>query len=350
MTKRSGSPTIYDIAQRANVSFKTVSRVINNMPSVGAELRERVEKAIRELDYRPNPAARSLAGPRAYTLALLVDAVIAGPDDDLNWYRGPFLDELEAGALRSCQAVGYRFVVKGIDLAADDFAADLDKLASVPVDGILLAPPACDSARLLDALDARGIPFARIAPGADFERGTTVRIDDHAAAREATEYLISCGHRRIAMIAGPKEHLAARQRIDGFMAAISDHSDVSALPIGYGDFFPSSAHDIASAMLRESEPPSAIFASNDGMAAGVISAAIEMGVKVPDELSVVGFDDTKLAYFTWPPLTTVHQPLRDMSRAAIRYLVSVIDGSAAGAEQIRLDHKLVARRSVAKRS
>lgn len=350
MNKRGRSPTIYDIAKRANVSFKTVSRVINNMPSVGADLRERVEQAIKELDYRPNPAARSLAGPRAYTLVLLVESAIAGPPDDFNFYRGPFIDELEAGALRSCQAMGYRFAVKGINLAGGDYSADLDKLSDVPVDGVLLAPPACDSAKLLDELDARGIPFARIAPGVDLERGTTVSIDDYAAAVSATQYLLEAGHRHIAMIAGPKKHLAACRRVDGFLDTMAQHPGTSSPPIVYGDFLPWTAHTAAKEMLTDPNPPTAIFAANDGMAAGVLGAAIDLGLKAPDQISVIGFDDTKLAYFTWPPLTTIHQPLRDMSRAAIRYLVSVIDGSATGVERILLDHRLVERKSVSRRT
>lgn len=347
MARRGGSPTIYDIAKRASVSFKTVSRVINNLPSVGPELRERVQKAIEELDYRPNPAARSLAGPRAYTIVLLVDAGIAGPPDDLNWYRGPFIDELEAGALRSCQAVGYRFLVKGFDLNDADFAGQLDRLTKTPIDGILVAPPACDSPKLLDELAARNIPFVRLLPGVDLERGPTICIDDYSAGVTATEYLLAAGHRRIAMIACPQEHFAANRRVDGYLHALSKCEDAADPLIEYGDFMPWTAQKMAMDMLSGPNPPTAIFAANDGMAAGAIGAAIELGLKVPDQLSVVGFDDTKLAYFTWPPLTTIHQPLRDMSRASIRYLVSVIEGSAPEAEHILMDYRLVVRGSVA---
>ncbi|AJP71181.1 LacI family DNA-binding transcriptional regulator [Sphingomonas hengshuiensis] len=347
MTKRGGSLTIYDIARSANVSPKTVSRVINRNPQVGAELRARVDKAIAELGYEPNHAARTLKGPRGYTLAMLADpALIALPLDD-EWFLIPYIGTLEAVALRTAQQYGYRFLAEGIHRDAEGIAADIARLQRRQIDGVVVLPPHCDDPLLLDALAAAQLPFVRMAPGTDFDRGATISIDERSAAREATEHLIGLGHRRIAMIAGPEAHAAAAQRIDGFRDAMATLPDGWTPPVARGNFIPESAYRIATEWLQGAERPSAIFAANDGMAAGVIAAAIDLGLRLPRDLSVVGFDDVDGAKFTWPPLTTVRQPFGMMARHSIELLTGLVDGTVGADAHIQLSCRLVIRRSTA---
>lgn len=351
MTRRGSSLTIYDIARSAAVSPKTVSRVINRNPQVGAALRERVDKAIAELGYEPNLAARTLKGPRGYTLAMLTDPALVGPPGSDDWDLVPYLGALEAAALRTAQQFGYRFVIEGIHLDGAAMAADLLRLERRQIDGVVLMPPACDHAALLDALDARGLPCVRLAPGEDAGRGATISIDERGAARTATEHLLELGHRRIAMIAGPIDHGAAASRIDGFRDAMAACPGTWTPPIERGDFLPGSGYRLATALMGRAEPPTAIFAANDGMAAGVIAAGIDLGLRLPRDLSVVGFDDSDPAKYTWPPLTTIRQPLSMMAREAIRLLASMADGLSDGDAEadarVQLDYRLVVRRSTA---
>lgn len=347
MTKRGAALTIYDIARSANVSPKTVSRVINRNPQVGAELRERVNKAIAELGYEPNHAARTLKGPRGYTLAMLVSPeLVALPLDD-EWFLVPYIGTLEAVAMRTAQHYGYRFLAEGIHSDAAAIADDVARCQRRQIDGVLVLPPHCDNPRVLEALAAARMPTVRLAPGTLTKHGTTLSIDERGAAREATEHLIGLGHRRIAMIAGPAEHSAAAQRIDGFRDAMAAVPDAWTPPIAFGDFMPDSGYRLTTQWLSGPERPTAIFAANDAMAAGAIAAAIDLGLRLPRDLSVVGFDDVDGAKFTWPPLTTVRQPFGLMARHAIELLTALVDGSAEGDAHIQLPCRLVIRRSTA---
>jgi LacI family transcriptional regulator len=345
MTRRGASLTIYDIARSAGVSPKTVSRVINRNPQVGAELRDRVTRAIDELGYEPNLSARALKGPRGYTLAMLTSPELVHPPADDDWFLVPYVGALEAAALRTAQQYGYRFLVEGIHPDAEAMALDLARYKRRQIDGVMLLPPACDHAPLLDALDARAIPFVRISPGVDLHRGATISIDDRGGARVATEHLLALGHRRIAMVAGPSEHAAATARVDGFRDAMAGVDDAWDAPIEQGDFLPASGYRIAGELLDRADPPTAIFAANDGMAAGVIAAGIDRGLRLPRDLSVVGFDDTDAARYTWPPLTTIRQPLTLMARQAIELLSAMVDGLPDAPAHVRLDHRLVLRKS-----
>ncbi|MET0246228.1 MAG: LacI family DNA-binding transcriptional regulator [Sphingomonas sp.] len=345
MTRRGASLTIYDIAKSASVSPKTVSRVINRNPQVGAELRDRVNKAIEELGYEPNLSARALKGPRGYTLAMLTHPELVEPPEDDDWFLVPYIGALEAAALRTAQQYGYRFLVEGVHLDAEAMARDLSRYQRRQIDGVVLVPPVCDDAGLLDALAARAIPSVRISPGIAPERGATISIDERGGARAATEHLLGLGHRRIAMISGPSDHGAATARVDGFRDAMAGVGDAWEPPIVQGDFLPASGYRITGDLLDRAEPPTAIFAANDGMAAGVIAAGIDRGLRLPRDLSVVGFDDTDAARYTWPPLTTVRQPLTLMAREAIELLSAMVDGLSDAPARVQLDHRLVVRKS-----
>ncbi|MBO9498104.1 MAG: LacI family DNA-binding transcriptional regulator [Novosphingobium sp.] len=345
MATQKRRPTIIDIAKKAEVSFKTVSRVLNDNPRVAEELRTRVLKAMADLDYQPNLAARSLAGRRAYAIALLVDRDEFFREDDANAYFAPYLVDLQAGALLACREAGYHFFVEPYDPASPNFFNDLRaQLSKVALDGVLLAPPSSDRRELLDALDELGIPYVRIAPGTDPERSASVSTDEYHGTMQMVDHLLSLGHRKIGMICGPEEHIAAGVRLIAFKDALQGKGEALFHP---GDFTFSGGLAAGAALLDRVDRPSAIFAANDFMATGVVVAASRLGLRVPQDVSIGGFDDSAVAHFSWPPLTTVRQPIRAMARAAIDYLVAQAGGRETPERKIELPLTLIVRDSTA---
>lgn len=343
MLKQGRRPTIVDIARKAEVSFKTVSRVLNENPRVAPDLRTRVLKAMAELDYQPNLAARSLAGRRSYAIALLIDRIELFSDDDVNSYFPPFLVDLQTGALLACRQAGYHFFIEPYDSRSGSFPNDLRaQLSKVALDGILLAPPTADRRELMDALDEWRIPYVRIAPGIEPQRAPFVAIDEYSGTVAMVEHLLSLGHRRIGFVCGPESHIAARVRLVAFKEAVEGKAEVVLHP---GDFTFAGGLAAGEALLALAERPTAIFAANDFMASGIIAAATRLGLRVPQDISVAGFDDSAVAHFTWPPLTTVRQPIRDMASEAIGYLVTRAGGGDSGQSCTELPFQLVIRQS-----
>jgi LacI family transcriptional regulator len=215
-------------------------------------------------------------------------------------------------------------------------------------DGVLLTPPLCDEPQVLALLEKLGIAYARLAPGGQFDRSAYAFMDDRQAAQDMTDRLWALGHRRIAFIGGQAEHGAAFARRDGFLDAMRTHGgQIGAEWIAEGDFRSTSAFAFADRWLTAPLPPSAIFAANDAMAVGVLAAAAKQGFHVPRDLSVVGFDDAPLAESTWPPLTTVHQPISEMAEAATEMLIEALDSPGRTPPQARkLDYHIVERASL----
>ncbi|WEK47827.1 MAG: LacI family DNA-binding transcriptional regulator [Candidatus Andeanibacterium colombiense] len=345
MATQKRRPTIIDIAKQAEVSFKTVSRVLNDNPRVAEELRTRVLKAMAELDYQPNLAARSLAGRRGYAIALLVDRSEFFREDDANAYFAPYLVDLQAGALLACREAGYHFFVEPYDPASPGFPNDLRaQLSKVALDGVILAPPSADRPELLAALEALNIPCVRIAPGFDLDRSASVATHEYDGTVQMVEHLLALGHRRIGMVCGPEEHIAASVRLIAFRDATKGRAEVLLHP---GDFAFAGGLAGGTALLDRADRPTAIFAANDFMAAGVVVAATRLGLRVPQDVSIGGFDDSAVAHFIWPPLTTVRQPIRSMARAAIDYLVALAGGREPPAARMELPLSLVVRESTA---
>ena len=315
-------PTIKDVAARAGVSFKTVSRVMNGDVRVNAGMHEAVETAMAELGYRPHRAARALRSSRTYAIALLAGS----RDDPAPGERAQFPDylgEVIAGCTRACRPAGFHLVFELLTYgdrrkAAAIAGALLDDLAP---DGVVLVPPLCDLAWLLDLLEQRGIAYVRLMPGGALERGPCFAVDDYAAARTLTERLLATGHRHLAFIAGPPDHLAARARREGFEAAVAACHGARAA-IGEGDFFVASGEREACRLLSGPDRPTALFAANDSMAAGALRAADRLGLAVPGDLAVAGFDDSFLAGLTTPPLTSIRQPTAELARRAAATLIA----------------------------
>lgn len=345
MATQKRRPTIIDIAKKADVSFKTVSRVLNDHPRVAADLRERVLKAMAELNYQPSLAARSLAGRRGYSIALLVDQSEFFREDDANAYFAPYLVDLQAGALTACREFGYHFFVEPYDFRSSAFPGELRaQLSKVALDGVILAPPSSDRLPLLDALEELGLPYIRIAPGLETDRAPSVATHEYQGTVAMAEHLLSLGHRRIGMICGPESHIAAGVRLVAFREALASKAELVLHP---GDFTFAGGLAAGRALLDRENRPTAIFAANDFMAAGAIVAATSLGLQVPRDVSVTGFDDSAIAHFIWPPLTTVRQPIRAMARAAIEYLVALANEREDLERTTELPLKLIVRESSA---
>jgi LacI family transcriptional regulator len=336
-----GKPTIMDVARLAEVSIKTVSRVINKEPNVREELRERVRRAATMLGYRPNLSARSLAGVRSF----LIGYLFGDPGGD-------YTHRVEVSLLNRCRQAGYYLMVEQIDAAACDVTERTSALVSqLRLDGVILTAPITDDRDVLRVLDEARVPYVRIAPDNDSDRSPQVRIDDFRAAQELTEHLIALGHRQIGFIKGDPRHAAARLRFDGFRSGMQAHGlEVPETLVEQGSFSYSSGLECAGRMLQRPSRPTAIVASNDDMAAAAIAVALTHTIKVPDQLSVVGFDDAPIAEVVWPPLTTVRQPVGQMAEVAADLLLSVVVGKNSLAwpdpmPRRQLDYELVLRQS-----
>lgn len=306
--------TIEDVASAAGVSIKTVSRVLNREPNVRPETRDRVLKAAEALRYTPHASARSLAGHRSFNIALVYN----NPSD--NYMMGVI-----SGVLEACAAEQYHLILSPVALDEAGLLAEIDDLmAHSRPDGLLLTPPLTDSAALLARLAALDVPYASISPRRQ-DDGVAVAMDEPAAAELVVEHLVALGHRRIAHVLGHPAHGASQWRLDGYRRGLAK----AGLPIDptlevAGEFSFESGVYAAQRLLDMTPMPTAIFAANDDMAAGVLHVAHHRGLRVPEDLSVVGFDDTPISRQLFPLLTTIHQPTRDMGRLATGALLAHI--------------------------
>ncbi len=329
------SVTINDVAARAGVSIKTVSRVLNREPHVRPHMREKVMEAVKALRYTPNVAARALAGSRAYLLGLCFD----NPSP-------AYVSAVQLGAMSGCRLAGYHLLVEQLDSDSARAREQVETLIStVKMDGIILSPPVCDRDDLLDLLDERGLDYVRMAPVGEFNRGPYVYMDDEKAAYDMTRHLQALGHHRIGFIKGPTDHSASPLRYNGFLRAMRD-AEIEVQPdwIQPGAFSFRSGAGAAERLLNLARRPTAIFAANDDMALGVMAVANRMHLSLPQQLSVAGFDDSPIAQVVWPQLTTIRQPVEEMAFAAATLLIQRLGGERS-AEGRLLKFELVARGS-----
>lgn len=337
-----GATTIEDVARAAGVSAMTVSRVINKGKNVRESTRSAVLDAIGKLNYSPNTAARSLAAGHAIHVGLIYGNPSAG-------YLAQFL----IGALHAARSAGVHLVIESCE--SEDAAEQAEvtrRFATSDVQGVVLPPPLSESQPIMAELDEMGIPVVTVATDAPRDDSLNVRIDDEAAAREMTRYLLELGHRNIGFIKGHPNHVASHDRYRGFCNALTEagiDSDSAAAEQGY--FTYRSGLSAGERLLMRGDRPTAIFASNDDMAAATVSVAHRMGLVVPDDVSIVGFDDTALATSVWPELTTVKQPIAAMAEAALELLIADLRAHAPGTrrkftERV-LTHAMIIRQSAA---
>jgi len=336
--RQSGRPTISDVARLAQCSPMTVSRVVNGAAGVRPEARQAVEAAVAELNYAPNKAARSLAGAVQIRIALLY----TNPSD-------AYLSELLIGCLDEASNTDAHLVVERCD-AGGDADKIIGRLIAGGIDGFLLPAPLCDDAALLDLLRRLRTHAVLIGPGQAEAHLGAVMIDDYQAAYDMTRHIIARGHKRIGFVIGDAHQSASALRHTGFRDAMT----AAGLPIDpslvrQGHFTYRSGFAAATQMLDLAAPPTAIFASNDDMAAGCVAAAQRKHLDVPKDLTICGFDDTSIATKVWPELTTIRQPIHDMAQRAVDLLASSIradrSGMSPGSRLVVLDYALVQRGS-----
>jgi LacI family transcriptional regulator len=311
LLSRTGQPTINDVAARAGVSKKTVSRVINGEEGLKGATRERIQAAIKELGYVPNPQARALALRRNSTLVLLHDNPNA--QTVLNFQNGV----LKAIA-NSDLALAVRPVDRRSDRMLDDVRAFL--LRHRPL-GVLILPPISERDDLAQLCSELGVPYVRIGSALLDAPDRCVASNDREAVAAACRLLTAAGHKRIGFVRGPEGFRSATEREAGFQAAIRTAGltlDQSLCAAGNYRF--ESGIAAGQNLLNRADRPTAIFASNDEMAAGVMHVALGMGLSIPGDLSVIGFDDSPTAQHIWPSLTTVRWPLVEMGELAAEKL------------------------------
>jgi LacI family transcriptional regulator len=330
--------TIIDVAKHAGVSIKTVSRVINNVKTVKPAIRERVMRAIQKLDYHPNPSARGLGGNRSYLLALLYDISC-----------GYYATSVLAGVMERSRAAKYQIVMQPCDYNADTLSDDVSRsVRQSRADGVILAPPLSDLSAVTDAVEGLGIPFVKIAPGKHTDNYRSVCTDDRESCARMTEQLAAMGHQRIGFIIGNPDHAALIDRYKGYLDGLEACGlklDKSLVVQGYNSH--ESGVQSARKLLNvvPAKRPTAIFASNDEMAAGALTVAHSLGLGVPEDISIVGFDDAPLASQVWPALTTIRQPIQDMAAEAAALLLSALGGEPADHTKHVLASSLMFRQS-----
>ncbi|WP_405231876.1 LacI family DNA-binding transcriptional regulator [Lentisalinibacter salinarum] len=331
-----GRATIEDVASLAGVSIKTVSRVVNREPNVRPDTRQRVEKAIRELHYTPNTSARSLAGNRSFLIGLLYVNPAAS-----------YIINILTGAVDACRAGGFELLLHPCSYTDTDLPRQISELArNTRLDGLILTPPLSDMDELIEELDASGIPLVRIAPGGHDDAVRSVCTNDEEVCAELTRYMISLGHRDIGFLVGHPDQLAVQQRYAGFRRALREAGlKVQASLVCHGDNSFESGVDCARRLLKRKRRPTAIIASTDDMAAGLISVAHEAGIRIPDDLSVTGFDDVPLAHKIWPPLTTIRQPMQAMGERATKLLLARLREDGGSQEAVDIPAEIVIRAS-----
>lgn len=331
--------TIDDVAELAGVSIKTVSRVFNKESNVRASTREKVEAAIATLNYRPNLSARSLAGNKSFVLALI--------------YGHPgahYVLDIQEGVLEICRPQGYELVVHPGVYQDKNLAKEVTELIlEKRIDGVMLTPPISDHMAVINSLRKHNIPVVRVAPTEQKNLSPYVETNDQESSYDMTCQLIALGHQRIGFIAGHPDHRAIGLRFEGYKAALIENKiaiDKSLIEQGDNSF--ESGEKAARRLFALEPKPTAIFAANDDMAAGVMMVAHQMGLKIPQHISVSGFDDTPVAHQLWPGLTTIRQPIRQMAKKATELLLKQIKGKDVQLPASILSSTIIVRESTGK--
>ncbi|MBR9911439.1 MAG: LacI family transcriptional regulator [Gammaproteobacteria bacterium] len=321
MNDSTSTATINDVARLAGVSKRTVSRVLNNSPKVNPETREKIQQIIAELDYAPSKQARGLASSRSYLLGLLYDEPNA-----------IVIHSVQKGILSACASHGYEMVVHPCAYQSESLTADvLNFVTRSKLDGLIIMPPISANEALTKALQDKGIPYVRLAAIAVDAAEKVVISDDRSAMRQVAELFHRRGCKDVAVILGPPHRLASKERFEGLQSALGDLGiQINSQRVVEGDFTYESGLLCAKQLLSAKSRPDAVFASNDQMAIAVIHTAEDLGLKVPGDLLVVGYDDEPMASRLRPSLTTLQRPNADMARAAALKLIA----AASNNEQI----------------
>ena len=305
-------PNINDIARLAGVSKKTVSRVINASPFVRADTRERIEAVIAELGYAPDPQARGLAYGRSFLIGLVYD----NPNPQ-------YVVNMQLGLLDGMRGSGFELVVHPCDRGSPTFLDDLRGFVERQrLYGVVLTPSVSEDERVADLMGQLGCEYVRVASVSLDKPEHMIETRDRLGGREAARHLADLGHTRIAFVSGPPTFRSSHERRSGFEEALAERGlNLSKAYVAEGAYTFDSGIECGRALLQMEPRPTAIFAGNDEMAAGVLQAARQLGVRVPEDLSLIGFDDFQIASRLWPTLTTVRTPTREIGRLAVERLM-----------------------------
>ncbi|WNC73081.1 LacI family DNA-binding transcriptional regulator [Thalassotalea psychrophila] len=307
--------TIREVAALAGVSVKTVSRVLNKEPNVRPIMQDKVNSAVAQLNFKPNPQARGLRGNKTFILTLLY----SNPNPD-------YILEIQNGAMAQGNAEGYNLQIFPCDHKDENIIETIRTfLDASPQDGVILTLPLSDNHQLIELLENKDIPYTRISPLHSEHNSPFVGSDDQKAAYDMTKYLISLGHTDIGFIKGHPDHSDTDKRYAGYKQALKEYNIyLNEQLIKQGLFTFESGEDCARQLLAQEHKPSAIFASNDCMAAGVLKVSKQLNLAVPADLTIAGYDDTSVSQQVWPAITTVKQPIHLLGQIATQKLICKI--------------------------
>ena len=333
--------TLEDLAKRAKVSPKTISRVVNKLPGVGAQKRAEIEALIRETGFRLNFGARGLASARSYIVCMLVE-------EQTSHY---YFSELQIGISRACIEAGYHLIVEPVgEVMGKGTDAVAARFAGLHPDGFIVVPPVAEDEDFLNALVELKMPFVRVAPVTNKAISSYVDMDDQQATYDLTRQVIDAGHRDLAWLAVSRSLASMQVREAGFKRALADAG--IALRPDYDIPVPATQMYVlenALMLLSVADRPTAIVCGNDSMAFIAMAAAQRLGLSVPRDVSVVGFDDSPGSESCWPPLTTIHQPISIIGERATRLLFRQLDRDRpfSGFVTDQVDYAIITRQSVA---
>ena len=329
--------TIKDVSKDAAVSIKTVSRVINNEENVAKATKAKVLLSVKKLGFKPNKSAQSLRSKKSYMLALLYD----NPNKS-------YLADVQSGIFNACKNTGYNLVIQECDYKSNELKNDIVQFVEdFKIDGLIITPPLSDMAEFLQNLDNYQIEYSVIAPSTLNTESLYVSSNDYEAAFTITSQIIKHGHKDIGFIKGHPKHSASHLRFNGYLDAMKSHGiEKNDQWIKQGNFSFKSGFDAGVEIFHSEKIPTAIFASNDSMAAGIMKSAQMKGMKVPNDLSLAGFDDSPIAHQIWPALTTVKQPVEKMAAHAAKILIAKFDGLAEQTKSKEFKSELIMRESL----
>lgn len=331
------SYTIYDVAKKAGVSIATVSRVLNNSIHVSEKTKQKVKTAIEELNYTPNILASALTKKSTLTIGLLI------PD-----ISNPFFSELSRGVEDACNDFGFNTVICNTDYSLQKEAAYINLLRQKSVDGFVITTAHYNDKNVIQLIKDR-IPMVLL--DRNIERSDAYDIDlvlsdNIGGGYLATKHLIQLGHKNIACFLGPPEIEVNVEREKGYIKAMKEAKlTINPSLVAYGDFKLEFGYKKTIELLNRHIIPTAFFAANDLIAVGIIRALKSVGLSVPSDISVVGFDDTIFAEIIDPPLTSVNQPIREMGYHATKLLIKKLRGERSTSKKIIFDTELIIRES-----
>jgi len=310
--------TLEDVAKSAGVSIKTVSRVVNNEPNVSEDTQKRVSRAIEELNYRPNVSARNLASQRSHLIALLYDDPAA--------YELPssgYIINMQEGVLKACRENNYDLLIHPCRPKNRNIIREIKSLIDhARPDGIIVAAPLSNMPKIIRTIESAGTTVVCLSPGKKDPKHSTISTNDQEISGMMVHHLHSLGHKSIAFIAGEPSHKAVANRLSGFRKGMQECGlKIQEALILQGDNSVGAGETATEKLMARKSPPTAIFAANDDMAVGVMRAAKRLGIVIPDELSVAGYDDIALAKQVYPTLTTITQPLAKMAEHAAKIVI-----------------------------